>query len=86
MVLTSVAILWSFKGEYADYMINTLLTATFESILSLLSSYFVAEDEDALLRWIQKTLDQPGFRERLNGWRVDWHKLVKEGKSDRALL
>jgi hypothetical protein len=94
MVLTSVAILWSFKGEYADYMINTLLTtdllsaktATFESILSLLSSYFVAEDEDALLRWIQKTLDQPGFRERLNGWRMDWHKLVKEGKSDRALL
>jgi uncharacterized protein YihD (DUF1040 family) len=61
-------------------------TATFESILSLLSSYFVAEDEDALLRWIQKTLDQPGFREKLNGWRADWHKLVKEGKSDRALL
>lgn len=61
-------------------------TATFESILSLLSSYFVAEDEDVLLRWTQKTLDQPGFRERLNAWRRDWHKLVAEGTSDRALL
>jgi len=52
----------------------------------LLSSYFVAEDEDVMLRWIQKTLDQPGFRGRLDGWRRDWHKLVAEGTSDRALL
>lgn len=93
MVLTSVAILWSFKGESFTLphivLMSDLLsakTATFESILSLLSSYFVAEDDDALLRWIRKTLDQPGFRGRLDGWRVDWHRLVKEGKSDRALL
>jgi hypothetical protein len=38
------------------------------------------------LRWIQKMLDQPGFRARLDNWRLEWHKLVEEGKSDRALL
>ena len=60
--------------------------ATFESILSLLSSYFVAEDDDALLRWIRKMYHQPGLKGRMGAWRQEWHGLVREGKSDSALL
>ncbi len=60
--------------------------ATFESILSLLSSYFVIEDEDVLMRWVQKMLHQPGVVERMNGWRRDWAQLVEQGKSQDALL
>lgn len=60
--------------------------ANFESILSLLSSYFVAEDEDALMKWIRKMLRQPGIKSRMDGWREEWARLVQEGKSDTALL
>lgn len=61
-------------------------TATFESILSLLSSYFVAEDEDVLMRWISKTLNLPGMRARISSWREEWAHLKTQGKSDAALL
>jgi hypothetical protein len=61
-------------------------TANFESILSLLSSYFVAEDEDALMRFIRKMLAQPGMRTRMDRWREEWAGLVQDGKSGEALL
>lgn len=61
-------------------------TATFESILSLLSSYFVAEDEDKLMRWIRRMLRSPGVREKMDGWRQEWSGLVREGKTDGVLL
>lgn len=61
-------------------------TATFESILSLLSSYFVAEDEDKLMRWIRRMLRSPGVREKMDGWREEWSGLVREGKTDGVLL
>ena len=60
--------------------------ANFESILSLLSSYFVAEDEDALMRFIRKMLAQPGLRAQMDRWRAEWAGLVREGKSGTALL
>ncbi|ORY35439.1 putative GTPase activating protein [Naematelia encephala] len=80
MVLASIAILWSFKDLLAAP------TATFESILSLLSSYFVAEDEDALMRWIRKMINSPGMRDKISMWRKEWLGLVQQGKSDQALL
>lgn len=92
IVMTSIAILWSFRGRsFACCLVDMsdLLSApnaTFESILSLLSSYFVAEDEDAMLRFIRKMLSQPGLRQRMDDWRVEWAKLVAEGKSGSALL
>jgi hypothetical protein len=39
-----------------------------------------------MMRWISKTLNQPGMRGRLSSWRGDWVKLKQEGKSDAALL
>lgn len=61
-------------------------TATFESILSLLSSYFVAEDDDALLRWVRKMMNQNGMKSKMDEWRKEWAVLVETGKSGDALL
>ncbi|ORX38596.1 rab-GTPase-TBC domain-domain-containing protein [Kockovaella imperatae] len=80
IVIVSIAILWAFKDLLSD------TRATFESILSLLSSYFVAEDEDAFMRWIRKILHQPGMKAKMDGWRAEWTRLVAEGKSHDALL
>ncbi|OCF37837.1 GTPase activating protein [Kwoniella heveanensis BCC8398] len=80
MIVTSLAILWAFKDLLSSPQ------ATFESILSLLSSYFVAEDEDAFMRWIRKVLNQKPVREKMDAWRTEWAGLVREGKSGKALL
>jgi hypothetical protein len=102
MIIASLSILWAFKGEsYVPraYPHPTILnlrsdkidllaapTATFESILSLLSSYFVAEDEDKLMRWIKRMIHQPGIKQRMDGWRAEWQSLIREGKDRDALL
>jgi len=46
----------------------------------------VAEDDDVLMRWIRKMINQPGMREKLSGWREEWLKLVADGRSDGVLL
>lgn len=60
--------------------------ATFESILSLLSSFFVPADEDALLAWMARTLADTKLRQSIAEWRATWAVLVKEGKDATALL
>ncbi|ODO06655.1 hypothetical protein I350_04013 [Cryptococcus amylolentus CBS 6273] len=80
IIITSLAILWAFRDLLASPH------ASFESILSLLSSYFVAEDEDSLMQWIHKVLALKGLRGKMDGWRVEWKGLVKGGKGDTALL
>ncbi|WVQ68224.1 uncharacterized protein L199_006431 [Kwoniella botswanensis] len=80
MIITSLAILWAFRDLLSSPK------ATFESILSLLSSYFVAEDEDALMRWIRKVIGQPEIKNKMSFWREEWKTLVEQGKSGTALL
>ncbi|WVW85735.1 hypothetical protein I302_107773 [Kwoniella bestiolae CBS 10118] len=80
MIVTSLAILWAFRDLLSSPK------ATFESILSLLSSYFVAEDEDALMRWIRKVVGQPETKNKMTFWREEWKSLVEHGKSGSALL
>ena len=60
--------------------------ASFESILSLLSSHYVPEDEDAMMRWMKRMIHQPGVKAKMDGWRVEWGKLKKDGKDGDALL
>lgn len=60
--------------------------ANFETILSLLSSTFVIEDEDAMMHWMERILGDRKVREEMDGWRADWGRLVAEGKSGTALL
>lgn len=60
--------------------------ANFETVLSLLSSFFVPEDEDALLLWIGKMLGDKKLRSSMGRWREEWKGLVATGKDGTALL
>ncbi|BGP16983.1 hypothetical protein JCM10213_007429 [Rhodosporidiobolus nylandii] len=75
LVITAVAIIWHFQHEF------TSPSASFESILSGLSSYFFVESDDALLRWIRKTLRLKGLREKMAAWRAEWQGFVEDGTS-----
>ncbi|KAJ7687356.1 rab-GTPase-TBC domain-containing protein [Mycena rosella] len=79
-IAVAVAIVW----VYRDHI--TSAAANFETILSLLSSFFVPEDEDSLLLWIEKTLGDKKLRESISQWRADWKELVAAGKEGTALL
>ncbi|KAF7337566.1 Rab-GAP TBC domain-containing protein [Mycena sanguinolenta] len=79
-VAMAVAIVW----VYRDHI--TSAAANFETILSLLSSFFVPEDEDSLLLWIEKTLGDKKLRSSMSRWRADWRQLVATGKDATALL
>lgn len=60
--------------------------ANFETILSLLSSFFVPADDDAFMRWIQATLALKGLRAKMAGWRREWQELLSRGEAIQALL
>ncbi|THG98954.1 hypothetical protein EW145_g7345 [Phellinidium pouzarii] len=79
-VITAVAIVWVLK----DHL--TASQASFETMLSLLSSFFVPEDEDALLKWIERALDDKKLRADMVQWRQQWQRLVADKKDGSALL
>ena len=64
----------------------TSSAANFETILSLLSSFFVPESEDALLSWVETTLGDKKLRANMTRWRQEWKQLVATGKDGSALL
>lgn len=64
----------------------TAAAANFETMLSLLSSFFVPEDEDMLLHWIERTLGDKKIRSNMATWRKDWQALVATGNEGEALL
>lgn len=59
---------------------------SFETILSLLSSLFVPEQDDALLRWVSRTMADNKLRGEMRAWREQWRALVREGKDAGVLL
>ncbi|OCB87104.1 RabGAP/TBC [Sanghuangporus baumii] len=69
---------------HADYLTST--HASFGMVLSLLSSFFVREDEDALLRWVERALDDKNLRAEKNQRRAEWRGLVREKKDGGVLL
>ena len=72
------------RTYFTDHI--TSESANFETILSLLSSFFVPEDEDAVLIWIEKVLDDKKLRSDMVRWRQDWNRLVASGEQHSALL
>ncbi|KAG8876702.1 hypothetical protein FRB97_003997 [Tulasnella sp. 331] len=80
IVIIALAIIWVLREHLASAQ------ATFETILSLLSSFYVAESEDVLLTWMSKALGDKKLRAHMVKWRVDWGELVKSGKDGAALL
>jgi hypothetical protein len=97
-IVVAVAIVWVHKGEFGqvaglglhlteaptDYITSS--SATFETILSLLSSFFVPEDDDVLLEWIEKVMSDKKTRANMQQWRADWRQLVATGQDSKALL
>ncbi|SGY13701.1 BQ5605_C010g05949 [Microbotryum silenes-dioicae] len=79
LIIVAVAIIWAFRDSF------TLPSASFESILSTLSSYFFVESDDGLLRWIRKTLRLKGVRQKMCDWRVEWQGFVEDGSADRRV-
>ncbi|EKM61570.1 uncharacterized protein PHACADRAFT_248253 [Phanerochaete carnosa HHB-10118-sp] len=79
-IVVAVAVVW----VYRDHITSS--SANFESVLSLLSSFFVPEDENALLSWIEKVISDKTMRDQMHAWRQEWKRLVKEGKDGSALL
>jgi hypothetical protein len=69
---------------YIDHI--TSGSANFETALSLLSSFFVPEDDDALLSWIEQMLGDKKLRSQIAQWRQDWVQLVASGRDGDALL
>ncbi|PFH48403.1 hypothetical protein AMATHDRAFT_149962 [Amanita thiersii Skay4041] len=79
-IAVAIAIVWVYREQI------TGSSANFETVLSLLSSFFVPEDENALLFWIEKTLGDKKLRANMRQWREDWKNLVATGKDTTALL
>ncbi|KAL1951377.1 hypothetical protein VTO73DRAFT_526 [Trametes versicolor] len=79
-VIVAVAIVW----VYRDHI--TSESANFETVLSMLSSFFVPEDEDTTLQWIEKALGDKKLRADMVRWRQDWARLVASGENGTALL
>jgi hypothetical protein len=61
-------------------------SANFETVLSLLSSFFIPEDENLLLAWIERALSDKKLRANMDQWRCDWQALVAQGKDGTVLL
>lgn len=70
--------------NFTDALMST--SASFETILGLLSSDFVVEDEDALFYWLQRAMEDRRLRRNMNQWREDWQKLVSTGADKDVLL
>jgi len=97
-VAVAVAIVWVYRGNVSSLVTIRGLTpssradnitsssANFETVLSLLSSFFVPEDDDALLSWIEQFLGDKKLRARIHSWRRDWHQLAASGNEGSALL
>ncbi|KAG5643501.1 hypothetical protein DXG03_000742 [Asterophora parasitica] len=79
-IAVSVAIVWVYRDQI------TSATANFETVLSLLSSFFVPEDENTLLAWIGRMLGDKKLRTSMARWKEDWRGLVASGKDGAALL
>ena len=75
---------WAELESRADHI--TSESASFETVLSLLSSFFLPEDENALLFWIEKAIADKKLRANMQAWRVEWKQLVADGKSGSAFL
>ncbi|KAF8079178.1 rab-GTPase-TBC domain-containing protein [Lyophyllum atratum] len=79
-IAVAVAIVWVYRDQI------TSASANFETVLSLLSSFFVPEDEDTLLSWIGRMLGDKKLRMSMLRWKEDWRGLVASGKDGAALL
>jgi Rab-GTPase-TBC domain-containing protein len=97
-VIVAVSIIWVHRGTCLSDSTDQIRTlsvvidritaeaANFETILSLLSSFFVPEDENVYLSWIAKVAENKKMRSKMQSWRAEWRGLVTSGRDGDALL
>ena len=100
-VAVAVAIIWVYRGLClsCSCFINHNLTsslmidhitsnsANFETVLSLLSSFFIPENEDNFMSWIANLLGDKKMRANMARWRQDWNAQIASGRrAEDALL
>lgn len=71
LILTATALIWVLRPHI------TKPSADFETILSLLSSFFVPQDEDAFIRWIGKMLKREDVKSALDKWKLEFQQQAK---------
>lgn len=79
-VAVALAVVW----VYRDHI--TAASANFETVLSMLSSFFVPETDNDLLAWIEHMLGDKKIRAQITDWRKQWRELVASGRDRDALL
>lgn len=80
IVTVAAAIIWAHRGVVLDPR------ADFESILSALSSFFVPENDDALLFWVKDALARKDVRSTIRAARLEYLRKVQEGEAADLLL
>jgi len=100
-VAVAVAIIWVYRGLcFSLFMLYhkslnvfspmidhiTSNAANFETVLSLLSSFFVPEDEDTFMSWIGNLLGDKKIRANMARWRRDWRAHIASGRRGEDVL
>ncbi|SPO28919.1 related to GYP5 - GTPase-activating protein for Ypt Proteins [Ustilago trichophora] len=80
ITLVAVAIIWAHRGVILQPR------ADFETILSALSSFFVPEDDDALLFWVKNALARKDVRSTIRSAREEYRRKVESGEATSLML
>uniref|UniRef100_V5EEQ8 Rab-GAP TBC domain-containing protein n=2 Tax=Kalmanozyma brasiliensis (strain GHG001) TaxID=1365824 RepID=V5EEQ8_KALBG len=80
ITLVAVAIIWAHRGVILEPR------ADFETILSALSSFFVPEDDDALLSWVKRALKRKDVQSTIRRAREEYRDKVQSGEAAALML
>lgn len=78
--LVALGIIWAHRGVILEP------DADFETILSALSSFFVPEDDNALLFWAKDALARKDVRSTIKNAREEYKRKVKTGEAAALVL
>ena len=78
--VVAVAILWAHRGVILEPR------ADFETILSALSSFFVPDNDDALLFWVRDALARKDVRSTISSAREEYRRKVQDGEASALML
>ncbi|KAJ9474788.1 Rab-GAP TBC domain-containing protein [Pseudozyma hubeiensis] len=78
--MVALGIIWAHRSVILDP------SADFETILSALSSFFVPEDDDALMLWVKDALSRKDVKGSLRNARNEYRRKVENGEAAALML
>ncbi|GAC99884.1 hypothetical protein PHSY_007487 [Pseudozyma hubeiensis SY62] len=78
--MVALGIIWAHRSVILDP------SADFETILSALSSFFVPEDDDALMLWVKDALSRKDVQGSLTKARNEYRRKVENGEAAALML